>query len=131
MKIRDAIKTLKLLISLLEAFEPTHLSVEDIYKNNASNKKAKKMSDEQIMVNLNTLIKLSSLDKAQWIEFAKSNGIEVEIRQRDASRDVLDKILKYLDSNPLAKEKIEKGADATSSVHSPELTKALKILLSK
>lgn len=130
MKIRDTIKTLKTLISLLESFEGTFQNVEDIYKIGKT-KKNKSMSEDEIKVNLTTLIKLSSVDKNQWLEFARNNNIEIDIRPRDASRDVLDKILKYLDNNPVAKEKIEAEADATSNVHSPELTKALKILLSK
>lgn len=130
MRIIDAINMLKSLIALLEHFESSCATLDEIYKG-GKQKKQKTMSDEEIKVNIGTLIKLGSLDKNEWINFAKINSIKIDTRTKDSSRDILNKILRYLDNNPSVKEKIEKDAEASTTVHSPELTKALKILLSK
>lgn len=124
MKTKEVIKTLKLLTSLLEASNKD--IIEDIFT-----KKANNFSHEQLIVNIDTLIKLGSIDKNQWIDFAKANSINIDVRPRDASRDVLDKILKYIEKNPDVQKIIAKKAENVSSMHSPELTNALKILMGR
>lgn len=87
------------------------------------------LSNESLAVGLSTLIALSDVDKAQWKDFISENGFPIEFRTRDGSRDILGKVLTYLQNNREARNKL---ADTTSRVKgstSNELQRALQILL--
>jgi len=128
MKTREAAKMLYALARLLESCP--NIEVEHAFSANAERRNTRKeMSSDQLMVNLDTLIKLSSIDKQQWIDFVNSNNISIELRPRDASRDVLGKILKYLEKNPEQKLNIQKKVESIASDNSLELTNALRLLL--
>lgn len=88
-----------------------------------------RISKDAIPVALTTLVSLSRLDKAQWLEFAREYQIPLDIRPRDASRDILGKILRHLEENADARVRVSKAAEGTRSDTSPELMKALKLLL--
>lgn len=129
MKTRDAAKALYAVARLLDTFPNVELDSINKLDIHASNEKA--MSNDMIAVNLDTLIKLSTIDKRQWISFANDNNFGIDFRPRDASRDILGKILKYVELHPEAKQAIEKKATKISGSHSNELTNALRLLLGK
>ena len=85
--------------------------------------------DKSIAVNLHTLVQLSSIDKQQWITFIEEQGYKIDVRPRDASRDVLDKLLKYLEKDSEAREKLKNSIGDKASKASPELLRALSTLL--
>lgn len=82
-----------------------------------------------IAVNLSTLASLARIDKAQWLSFINENGFPIPVRPRDASRDILGKVLSYLEENAEAWEKMKEKALKKSGQASPELMRALSFLL--
>lgn len=87
-----------------------------------------KVDPSTIPVALSTLVSLSDIDKGQWALFIREHGFPIEIRARDASRDIIGKLLRYLEANPDARKKLS-NSSRTRSTTSPELMKALDALL--
>lgn len=85
------------------------------------------VSDGEIAVGLATLVELAKIDKRQWVSFISQHGFPIQTRPADASRDVLGKLLKYLEAHPDAMRKLKDSASRASS--SPELLRALGALL--
>jgi hypothetical protein len=81
----------------------------------------------EIPVALSTLVALSGIEKAQWLALIKEHNFPIEIRPRDASRDILGKLLNYLEQNADAREKLVSNVQRVRP--SPELRRALDILL--
>ncbi len=86
-------------------------------------------SSSELALNLSTLVSLSKVDKSRWIDFINEQGFPIEIRNRDASRDVFGKLCSYLEANPLAQEHLRETAAHSTNKSSPELMKALSTLL--
>lgn len=84
---------------------------------------------ETMAVNLSTLANLSRIDKTQWLSFIRENGLPIQLRPRDASRDILGKVLRYLEEHADAREKLKQSAARKGGQTSPELMKAFSILL--
>lgn len=87
-----------------------------------------KVDPGSIPVALSTLVSLSDIDKSQWALFIQEYGFPIEVRSRDAARDVIGKLLKFLEANPDARKKLSVSSRARSST-SPELMRALDLLL--
>lgn len=83
----------------------------------------------EIPLALSTLVGLADIDKTQWVSFINANKFPIQVRPRDASRDVVGKLLRYLEQSPEARKKIKSVAENTRSHTSPELQKALDFLL--
>lgn len=86
-------------------------------------------TNRRIAVNLSTLSALSRLDRGQWAAFVEDYSMPLQIRPRDASRDILGKVLRYLDENPSARQRLKDQAAGKEAPASPELMKALSLLL--
>jgi hypothetical protein len=84
---------------------------------------------QSIPIALSTLIALSDFDKNQWLFLIKEYNFPIEVRPRDASRDILGKILKHLEQNPEARSKLVQSSNKERSETSPELLRALQFLL--
>jgi hypothetical protein len=78
---------------------------------------------------LSMLVALSSFDKSQWLEVISEYGFPIQVRPRDASRDILGKLLNYLEANPDARDKLATSGPRLRSHTSPELAQALQFLL--
>lgn len=81
-----------------------------------------------IAVNVSTLAALSKVDKKEWSTFIREYQIPIEIRPRDASRDIVGKLLRFLDTHPDALHSLKRRATAQVRA-SPELAKVLDFLL--
>jgi len=86
-------------------------------------------STDQIAVNLSTLSALSRVDRQQWLALIREYQFPIEFRPRDASRDILGKLLRFLERSPDARERLRKRTASSSQSGSPELLKALQTLL--
>jgi hypothetical protein len=86
-------------------------------------------SPEALAVNLGTLASLSRVERAQWISLIEEHGFPIELRPRDASRDVLGKLLRFLEQNPRAIRQLQQRGRDTGAAASPELLRALDTLL--
>lgn len=123
MKTHELAKVLRTLASVLE--KSSNVRLEEATITTPSSK----MNSHQISVSLSTLVELSRVDKRQWAAFVEDLGFPIGIRPRDASRDILGKLLKYLEENETAREKLKSKAASRGSEASPELMKALSSLL--
>ena len=124
MKTHDLAKALRSLASLLE--KAPNVLLEDALVTTLA---ATKLNSSQMAVSLSTLVELSRVDKQQWLAFINDLGFPIEVRPRDASRDILGKLLSYLETNEAARERLKTKAASRGSEASPELMKALSSLL--
>ncbi|MEQ8594706.1 MAG: hypothetical protein RIC04_13620 [Parvibaculum sp.] len=116
----------KLLMSLARALQSApNQTLDDLA---SGGRKRRAPDPDEIPVALGTLVALSDVDKNQWYKLIQENNFPIEIRPRDASRDVLGKLLRFLEQNPEARKKLTKSRVERSST-SPELARALQFLL--
>src|SRR5579885_1369138 len=66
--------------------------------------------DSELPLALSTLIKLSSVDKAQWAEFIRKQNLPVAVTPRDSSRDIVGRLLRYLERHPEATKRLVQSA---------------------
>ncbi len=90
---------------------------------------AGRIDKASIPVALSTLVALSDVDKRQWLLFIEENLFPIDVRPRDAARDILGKLLKFLEQNPEARNKLRNVAQKERTSTAPELKRALDILL--
>lgn len=84
-----------------------------------------------IAVNLTTLAELSRLKKSEWQAVITHYSLPVETKVSDSTRDLLGRLLKYLEQNPEERERIRKEAAPSATEASPELLRAFKVLLNE
>lgn len=126
MKTHDLARTLELLANALR--EGANIEIEQL-PNFVRRFPATLRSDE-IKIGLSHLVALSRVDRRQWIALINEYRFPIEMRPRDASRDILGKLLSYLEKNAEARERLTRSTtEAGAGRASPELLKALKALL--
>jgi hypothetical protein len=124
MKTHELAKALRALASLMEA--SPNIPIDQLQ---VANRTFPHRDTAQLAMSLSTLSDLSRVDKQQWMAFINELHFPIEIRGRDASRDILGKLLNYLESNPIARQQLKTKAATKGSKESPELMKALASLL--
>jgi hypothetical protein len=80
-------------------------------------------------ISLSALAGFTKYSKADWEKVVSDFELPIEIRARDASRDIMGKILNYLADNGAERQRIARVGRVSSGEPS-ELTTALKFLLS-
>ena len=55
---------------------------------------------DDVAVGLKLLSSLSSYTKQQWLALVKDYDLKIALNPRDSARDVLGKVLRYLDEHP-------------------------------
>jgi hypothetical protein len=123
MKTHELAKALNILAKALRAAPNMPL---DALENALGSPKNSGTAD--IAVSLSTLASLSSYGKSEWFSIIEEYNLPIEIRPRDAARDVLGKILKYLEENASERERVAREAQNRSKTSS-ELNNALRFLL--
>jgi len=86
-------------------------------------------SKDELPIALSALLRLSRIDKNEWIELIKDLGLHIEVRPRDASRDILGKVLRLLETEPEARDRLQRRVRNKEAHGSPELARALSSLL--
>lgn len=84
-----------------------------------------------VPVALSTLVALSKFNRGQWAAVIKEFDLPIEIQPKNSNRDVVGKILRYLESSPEARGRLVSRASKSRSETSPELLRALEALLKK
>lgn len=125
MKTHDLAKHLTTLGKVLRQLP--NMQLEDLSLVSAPQRRL--VDDSSIPVALSTLVALNDIDKRQWISFIHENQFPIEIRPRDASRDILGKLLKFLEQNPEARGRLTNAAQRERASTAPELRRALDLLL--
>ena len=74
---------------------------------------------------------MANYKKQDLIELAEALEIPIEVRSADAVRDILGKIIKYINENPRVKERLGQTASKQMPASTSSLTKALSILMSQ
>ena len=80
---------------------------------------------------LSVLLALSAYSKDQWRTLIKELELDVTVKTTDSIRDILGRVLKYLGDNKDVQAKVLETAQKSQQGTSPELMKALSILLNK
>lgn len=124
MKTHELAKALRAFAALLERAQNLPLDEVAVVAKSVS-----KPSSSHLAVNLSTLVELSRVEKQQWLAFIQELGFPIDVRPRDASRDILGKLLNFLESNEDARESLKSKAVSKGSDASPELMRALSSLL--
>ena len=88
-------------------------------------------SSVDVAVSLHAIAQLAKIDKNQWMALIEENNFNIKFRPRDASRDIIGKLLKYLSDHPEELDKLERSIKRKSSRGENELTKALDLLIPK
>ena len=78
---------------------------------------------------LNVLLELSRYSKSQWRNLFDEWKLPVDIRPSDSVRDLVGRLLNYLDDNPDVAERIRNNPAEKATKASPELAKILSILV--
>jgi hypothetical protein len=124
MKTHEIARTLSLLAQALK--EAPDQTLNELVSGNAR----PKPNPASIPTALSTLVALSDFDKKQWQSFIIEYGMPIQVRPRDASRDIIGKILKYLEQSPEARRRVQNAVtQRPRSDISPELMSALQLLL--
>lgn len=125
MKTHEFAKALSTFARILKSGPDVEL--EDFSLSN-SYQKVGALKENDIPAALFTLVRLNDVSKSQWLKLIDEFGIEVEVRPRDANRDIVGKILNYLANDPEARMKLLKSSKKNVS-ESVELANALNLLL--
>jgi len=124
MKTHDLAKALTQLSKVLR-----NLPNQEIGEFGSTLSTATKEPSNDIGVSLSILAALSKFSKSDWEKTARDFDIPVDIRPRDAARDIMGKILNYLAENDAERERVAMKT-RTSDDEPSELSNALRFLLS-
>lgn len=122
MKTHQIAKSLRILADILESLPNNELS-KDV---NLFGEKSIRSSE--VAVSLQTLLKLSKFSKKDWVSLIKEYNFDIDIDNRYSSRDIIGKLLNYLDANPAAIDFMKKKSMKQRQHESP-LMKALDLLV--
>jgi hypothetical protein len=124
MRSHELAKGLRALAAILDRAPDSDLSTLQL-----NDRDTRSVSSSQIAVNLSTLAELARIDKQQWLTFVREYNLPIDTRPRDAARDILGKVLTYLDTNDDARRALKEKATKRVSETSPELMRAFAFLL--
>jgi hypothetical protein len=124
MKAHQVARALRILAEILET-APNEELTTDLSVNHSR----MTVDNSTLAVSLSTLANLARIDKRQWLTFVTENNFPLHFRERDASRDILGKVLAYLEKNPDAQERLKQSFRRRATQTSPELMRAFAFLL--
>ena len=125
MKTHELAKSLQQLSRILLAAPNVELSDVELQSVESVASRTK----EQMAVNLTTLLELSRIDKKRWVGLIEEHNFPIPTEARDSSRNIMDKVLRYLNSNPVAAESLKRSTAKKTGRGSSELSQALASLL--
>jgi len=132
MNTHDLARQLRDMASLLEKSPPVEIGRQfgrTVTGQGGAPESSKAKPRKSETSSLKLLIELSNYSKKEWLELVRSLGLNVDVRPRDASRDIMGKVLSALEDQPDAIERLQKSVRNRESHGSPELANALSFLL--
>jgi len=87
------------------------------------------VSTPQMEVGIDMLLSLSKIDKNEWKTFLREYGFPIQIVPRDSSRNIIDKLLRFLKEHPEAHKIIRQSASRQGGSTADAISKALSALL--
>jgi hypothetical protein len=88
-----------------------------------------KPNPSDIPIALSALVSLSQFDKSHWRAVIEEYGLPVQVRPAESTRDIVGKILRALERDPEARNRLTQAVQRSKSSVSPELMNALNSLL--
>ena len=124
MKTSELAKGMKDLTAYLETLND--IDVKDLKKQTA-----KKFETRDVAVNLYTLLQLSKIKKSEWLDLIKEFNFNIKLDYKASSRDIIGKILTYLEKNPEAQNTLKSSfkKKGVKSGGRSSLTSALDLIL--
>ncbi len=129
MKSHDFAKQLTLMAKILKSGKNIEMDDLEISQFSMSKSSIAKVEGDEIPYALNMLVGLNQVEKSQWLLLIEEFEFDIEIRARDANRDIVGKLLKYLTNNPYERERLTGNKSKGPVKASAELTDALTMLL--
>jgi hypothetical protein len=129
MKSYDFAKQLTVMAKVLK--QGPNVELEDLEYSSFTNIASPSFKIEQndVPKALSMLVGLNNVSKAQWVNLIDDYEFPIELRPRDANRDIIGKLLKYLSQNEEARNRLTGKKIKKNSNSSSELADALSILL--
>jgi hypothetical protein len=126
MKTHELAQTLQSLARFLRSVPNVELDdLRDVLVS-GSGKELRLFQDE---IDLSHFMALSRINKRKWLDLIEAYNFPIEVRTRDSSRDILGKLLRYLERTPEARNQLRRSSPSEARKASPELLKALSSLL--
>jgi hypothetical protein len=129
MKTHDVARALNTLARALR--EGENLGLESISIGKSDDGRSQRSLGSNAPAALALLVRLSGYSKNEWRALIKELDLGVEIKTTDSVRDILGRLLKYLNDNKDVHSRLLEKARRPHSDVSPELMKALSILMEK
>jgi hypothetical protein len=129
MKSHDFAKQLIFMVKALKSgpnVEMDEMEVSSFYRLKSSKLE---VNNDEIPQALNMLVGLNQVKKQQWIDLISDFDFEIDIRPRDANRDIVGKLLNYLTDNPDERDRLVGKKGKRPVTASSELADALTMLL--
>lgn len=95
----------------------------------SSNKEQTTAGNGEVAVNVATLASLSRIGKPQWGALIEQWDLPIKFSRKDSSRNVMDSVMRYLADNPGEIRRLQQVGAKSAAKASPELMKALSILM--
>ncbi|GGX41042.1 hypothetical protein [Saccharospirillum salsuginis] len=130
MKSHDFAKNLVAMANILRSgpnVELENLNFSNLSKNSTEN--TNYLDEKELPKALSMMVELNQVSKNQWLSLISEYDFDVPTRPRDANRDIIGKLLKYLSENPDEREKLSGKKVIKKSNKSSELADALSLLL--
>ena len=128
MKSHGFAKQLTLMSKILKS--GPNVELEDINFSGLINVDNIEINQNYIPKALNMLVGLNQIKKSEWLDLIENYDFNIDIRPRDATRDIIGKLLNYLSKNREEREKLTGKKVKKHTNSSAELADALSILLS-
>lgn len=125
-ELADALLTLSRLLKSGPNVELNSLSIDNFL---ASRRQQEIPKADERPAALAVLTGLASYSKSEWRLLINELEIPLEVKQTDSVRDLVGRLLTYLKDNPSIRKRIVNQARHQSSSTSPELLRALSILM--
>ena len=129
MKTHDVARALNTLARALRDGE--NLGLESITIGKADDGQVQTSLGSNAPAALALLVRLSAYSKNEWRALIQELELGIEIKVTDSVRDILGRLLKYLNDNKDVHKKLLEKARKPQTNVSPELMKALSILMEK
>jgi len=79
------------------------------------------LNTKQVAINLRTLHSLSKINKQDWLKLINEYGFDLNIEPRDSSRNIIGKLLSYLDANPQAIDTLKRKVENRQTAFPPSI----------
>ncbi|WP_186271844.1 MULTISPECIES: hypothetical protein [Burkholderia] len=129
MKSHDFAKHLALMAQALRAAPNIELESSMDWEGVFQKRSRSTVSDEDIPHALNMLVGLNNVSKQQWLSLIEEFGFVIDVRPRDANRDIFGKLLKFLAEHPEERVRLVGKKSKKPIKESEELANALTILM--